>query len=89
MPEKTDYKKKLVARDLKKRSLVLHNDDIHTFQYVINALMKICNHDELQAEQCALIVHFRGKCPVKGGPFVQLKPMKDQLILKKLRVTID
>jgi len=89
MSEKTDYKKKLITRNLEKRSLVLHNDDIHTFQYVIDALIKICNHDAIQAEQCALFVHFRGQCPVKGGYFNQLKPMKDKLILKNLRVTID
>lgn len=47
--------------------LILYNDDVNTFDHVIECLVRICNHDELQAEQCALLVHFKGKATVKTG----------------------
>jgi len=72
-----------------KRFLILHNDDKNTFDFVIENLMDICNHNELQAEQCAFITHFKGKCDVKKGDVSSLKPMKDKLISKGLSVTID
>lgn len=51
--------------------IVLHNDDVNTFDHVIDTLMRVCKHDELQAEQCALLVHYKGKCTVKTGPIDQ------------------
>lgn len=69
--------------------LVLHNDDYHTFDYVIDALINICEHDTVQAEQCTLLVHYKGKCDVKKGSYAYLKPMKNALILKELNATID
>ena len=72
-----------------KRFLILHNDDKNTFDFVIENLIDICNHDEIQAEQCAFITHFKGKCDVKKGDVSSLKPMKDKLISKGLSATID
>jgi ATP-dependent Clp protease adaptor protein ClpS len=69
--------------------LVLHNDDYHTFEYVIDALINICEHDVYQAEQCTMLVHYKGKCDVKKGNYDYLKPMKNALILKDLKATID
>jgi len=69
--------------------LVLHNDDYHTFDYVIDALINICEHDTVQAEQCTLLVHYKGKCDVKKGSYSYLKPMRNALILKELNATID
>ena len=54
--------------------IVLFNDDVNTFDHVIDTLIRVCNHDELQAEQCALLVHYKGKCIVKTGTFDELKP---------------
>jgi len=71
------------------RFLTLHNDDIHTFDYVIDALVDICKHSSVQAEQCTMLIHFKGKCAVKEGSFNILKSMKDRLIQKELEVTID
>ncbi len=71
------------------RILVLHNDDYHTFDYVIDALIEICNHDTLQAEQCTLLIHYKGKCDVKKGSFSYLRPMKKALVQKDLKATID
>ena len=71
------------------RFLVLHNDDYHTFDYVINALIEICDHDVIQAEQCTLLIHYKGKCDVKKGSFSSLRPMKKALSQKDLKATID
>lgn len=69
--------------------LVLHNDDIHSFEYVINALIDICEHEYEQATQCTIITHYKGKCDVKKGGFNQLKPLKDALLERQLNATID
>jgi len=73
----------------KEKYLVLHNDDYHTFDYVISALIEICKHDTLQAEQCTLLIHYKGKCDVKKGSFSYLRPMKNALVQKDLKATID
>ncbi|MBO6184400.1 MAG: ATP-dependent Clp protease adaptor ClpS [Chryseobacterium sp.] len=64
--------------------LILHNDDIHTFDDVIEALIQICKHDPIQAEQCTMLVHFKGKCTVKTGSMDLLKPMHEKLIGRSL-----
>jgi len=69
--------------------LILHNDDFHTFDYVIDALVEICDHDFEQATQCTYIVHYKGKCDVKKGDFQQLKAMKNALINRELNATIN
>lgn len=56
------------------REIILHNDDVNTFDHVIQSLMEVCGHDPIQAEQCAWIVHYKGKCSVKRGTFDQLEP---------------
>lgn len=60
--------------------LVLHNDDVNTFDYVIDCLVEICKHTWEQAEQCAMLVHYKGKCTVKSGSMDVLKPMHLQLL---------
>jgi len=72
-----------------KKVLILHNDDVHTFDYVIEALVEICGHEYYQASQCATITHFKGKCVIKRGGFSSLKVMKDALMERELTVTID
>lgn len=71
------------------RFLVLHNDDVHTFDYVIESLINVCDLEPLQAEQCTYLIHYKGKCDVKKGGFTYLKPYKQALIDKGLEVTID
>jgi ATP-dependent Clp protease adaptor protein ClpS len=56
---------------------------------VIDALITVCEHDMIQAEQCTLLVHYKGKCDVKKGSFSYLRPMKNALVQKDLRATID
>ena len=69
--------------------LILHNDDVHSFDYVTVALMEVCGHSFEQATQCTLITHYRGKCDIKKGGFNKLKPLKDALIQRELNATID
>ena len=69
--------------------LILHNDDINSFDDVIDALIEHCNHDTLQAEQCATLTHYRGYCEIKKGSFNELADLQKQLTGKSLNVTID
>ncbi|HKL32387.1 MAG TPA: ATP-dependent Clp protease adaptor ClpS [Tangfeifania sp.] len=69
--------------------LVLHNDDVHSFDYVIDALIDICDHDYEQAVQCTVITHHKGSCDVRKGEFETLKQMKDALTEKELSATIN
>jgi ATP-dependent Clp protease adaptor protein ClpS len=69
--------------------LVLFNDDHNTFDYVIEVLIELCGHDPQQAEQCALITHFKGKCGVKTGYFDVLKPIHAEMGNRDLTVEIQ
>jgi ATP-dependent Clp protease adaptor protein ClpS len=60
--------------------IVLYNDDVNTFDHVIDTLIMVCNHSAEQAEQCAILVHYKGKCTVKTGSFDELKPQCSQLL---------
>ncbi len=64
--------------------LVLHNDDVNTFDFVIECLIEICKHTPEQAEQCTLLVHYKGKCTVKTGGMDLLKPMHQKLLSRGL-----
>jgi ATP-dependent Clp protease adaptor protein ClpS len=59
--------------------LVVFNDDINTFDHVIKTLVRVCRHSQEQAEQCTLLIHYRGKCTVKTGSFDYLKPMREAI----------
>ena len=54
--------------------IVLYNDDVNSFDHVIDCLVDICDHNPLQAEQCSLLVHYKGKCTVKTGELSDLTP---------------
>lgn len=69
-------------------SLVLYNDDVHTFDYVIKALVDICRISTTQAEQCSILVHCHGKCTVKHGSYDNLLPMHTALLDKQLTTEI-
>lgn len=76
------------SNDGKDYSLILYNDDVHDFNYVINSLIEICRHDPVQAEQCTYLVHYTGKCQIKSGKYDQLRAIKDKLLSKGLTVEI-
>lgn len=69
--------------------LVLHNDDFNTFEFVIKTLIDVCRHEPEQAEQCTLIVHYKGKCTVKTGAYDELEPMYKKLLDSGLTATIE
>ena len=74
--------------DVEERQIVLFNDDVNTFDNVIRWLVEICDHNPLQAEQCAFIVHYNGKCSVKNGSVEELKPRASALLDRGLSVEI-
>jgi ATP-dependent Clp protease adaptor protein ClpS len=65
-----------VVKDIKLYSIVVFNDDVNTFDYVIDTLIEYCGHTYEQAEQCTLLIHFKGKCAVKNGDFEELAPLR-------------
>lgn len=69
--------------------LVLHNDDYNTFDWVIKCLMEVCGHELEQANQCAHIVHFSGKCDVKYGDYETISTMKEKLDNSGLSATME
>lgn len=60
--------------------IILYNDDVNTFDHVIDTLVRVCNHEALQAEQCAVLVHYKGQCTVKTGSYDELKPYCSSLL---------
>lgn len=64
--------------------IILWNDEVNTFDYVIDALVEICEHTLEQAEQCTFLVHYKGKCTVKTGSLEKLKPMHEKLLSRSL-----
>ncbi len=73
----------------KENQLILYNDDVNTFDWVIESLVAICSHDRMQAEQCSLIIHHNGRCSVKEGMFEKLRPMCEALLDRGLSATIE
>lgn len=71
------------------RALFLHNDDFNTFDHVIKCLVEICDHTHIQAEQCAFIVHYNGKCDVMHGEENKLDTCCKLLRVKGLSATIE
>lgn len=69
--------------------LILYNDDFNTFEHVINCLVKYCKHEITQAEQCAWIVHYKGKCLIKKGDYSFLEPMCTALLDSGLSAQIE
>lgn len=69
--------------------LVIYNDDVHTFSFVIETLVDVCHHEYIQAVQCTHIIHNNGKCGVKRGTFLNLKPKCEALLEKGLSATIE
>ncbi len=68
--------------------IVLFNDEVNTFDHVIKTLVAVCQHDPIQAEQCALLVHFKGKCVVKRGAYDDLLPRCSALLQAGLSAEI-
>lgn len=90
MSTKEEISEELLVKDktVKQREIVLFNDDVNTFDHVIETLIAVCDHSAEQAEQCSLIVHYNGKCTVKTGEYSDLKPRCSRLLQAGLSAEI-
>ena len=70
-------------------SLVVWNDEVNTFEWVIETLIEVCDHTQEQAEQCAMLIHTKGKYSVKNGDYETLKPKCDAITDRKIGATIE
>ena len=70
-------------------NLIVWNDNVNTFDWVIETLVEVCGHTEEQAEQCAYIIHFQGKCSVKKGDYEKLKIMCDKITDRGIGATVE
>jgi len=86
--EKTQQQDETDVLEESLHELILHNDDVNTFDFVIESLVKVCGHDLIQAEQCAIIIHFKGKCTVKNGTWEELEPKCTALLDRGLGAEI-
>ncbi len=86
-----DVAEELVSKLLEKKqeSIVVYNDDVNTFEHVIYCLIKYCDHGREQAEQCAMIIHNKGKYAVKSGTIEKLIPIYADLTKNKLDAKIE
>ncbi len=69
-----------LEKEVYQHEIVLHNDEVNTFDYVIDSLIEVCQHSVEQAEQCTWLVHFKGKCTVKTGELKDLEPRCSKLL---------
>ncbi len=67
------------VEDKEEHDLMVFNDDVNTFDWVIDTLIDVCGHSPEQAEQCTILIHFKGKCSVKKGAFEELAPMRNAI----------
>ncbi|MGQ0829519.1 MAG: ATP-dependent Clp protease adaptor ClpS [Bacteroidota bacterium] len=75
--------------EVEDKQIILYNDDFNTFDFVIQTLVKICKHEPIQAEQCAYLVHHKGKCAVKKGSYNELEPICTALLERGLTAEIE
>ena len=91
MSERTEIqvKRMTLEKTVSQHCLVLYNDDVNTFDHVINCLIRICSHELIQAEQCAWRVHHKGRCKVKNGSVKALRAMCEALLENGLTAQIE
>ncbi|WP_405608528.1 ATP-dependent Clp protease adaptor ClpS [Polaribacter sp. Asnod1-A03] len=78
--EKIQEEVDVLEQEVFQHEIVLHNDDVNTFDHVIESLIDVCDHTLVQAEQCATLVHYKGKCTVKSGEYKDLEPRCSKLL---------
>jgi ATP-dependent Clp protease adaptor protein ClpS len=78
--EKIQEEVDVLEKEVFQHEIILHNDDVNTFDHVIEALISVCEHTLEQAEQCAMLVHYKGKCTVKSGEYKYLEPRCSKLL---------
>tara|TARA_B110000444_G_scaffold89662_1_gene84785 strand:- start:102 stop:371 length:270 start_codon:yes stop_codon:yes gene_type:complete len=88
MKKSEDSTSKAASSKIKVNSLFLINDDFNSFDYVVDCLTAICDHEIIQAEQCALLTHYKGSCEIVMGEITYLEPLREDLELYGLNVEI-
>lgn len=78
-----------LTKEDQENEIVVYNDDVNTFEYVIQMLINVCGHDPLQAEQCTLLIHYKGQCAVKSGSYDELEPKCSKLLEAGLSAEIQ
>ena len=78
----------VMEKETNQYEIVLFNDEVNTFDFVIDSLIEVCEHTLEQAEQCTILVHYKGKCIVKTGEYNDLKPRCSKLLTKGLSAEI-
>jgi ATP-dependent Clp protease adaptor protein ClpS len=76
------------ANGLENYYLMLYNDDVNAYEYIVECLIEICGHDALQAEQCTFIAHHKGKCEIRKGILSFLEPMKEEFTRRGVKTVI-
>ncbi len=85
----TEEKVETIEKLVNQFDLIIYNDDVNSFDHVIDSLIKICNHDPIQAEQCTTIIHYNGKCQVKHDIYEKLEPMCTALLDRGISAVIE
>lgn len=88
MSTETLFEEEVLEQEVAEHNLIVFNDDVNTFDHVIESLVKICKHDLIQAEQCTMLIHYSGKCDVKSGEFEKLAQMCKSLLDRGLSAEV-
>lgn len=86
--EKIQEESDVLLKDTNEKEIVLYNDEVNTFDHVIQTLIDTCDHTPHQAEQCSIIVHYKGKCTVKTGSYDDLEPRCTKILRAGLSAEI-
>lgn len=87
--KQTEVETDVLTAEAPSWQLVVWNDEVNTFEWVIETLMEVCNHTYEQAEQCSLFIHYKGKYAVKEGMYEELKPMCTAILDRGISATIE
>lgn len=86
---KTFYSEDILIQASDTFQIIVWNDDVNTFEWVIETLIDVCGHSQEQAEQCAYIIHFQGKYAVKNGSYEDLRPKCDAILERGINATLE
>lgn len=79
----------VLEKEVESHQLIVFNDDVNTFDYVIESLIKVCKHNPVQAEQCTYLIHYKGKCDVQSGSYEKLVKMCTSLLNRNISAEIQ
>jgi ATP-dependent Clp protease adaptor protein ClpS len=86
---KKEVSESVIVEEVLNKNLVVYNDEVNTFDFVIESLIKVCKHDVIQAEQCTYLIHYKGKCAVKTGEYDELESMCTALLNRNITAEIE